>query len=524
MGEQRCDFGDARLRSSACLAVVTAGCGDDDDSATGSITVFAAASLTDAFTELGSAFEDANPGTTVELNFGASSALREQILAGAPADVFASANTSNMDQVVDAGAAADPEAFVSNQLQIATPAGNAAGITGLADFADADLLIGLCAEEVPCGQFGREALANAGVTPSIDTNAPDVRALLTQIESGDLDAGIVYRTDVLAAGDAVEGIEIPPDENVVASYPIAVLTAAGNPEVAEAFVAFVPLRAGSGDPRRLRVRRGLTARERRTDEPHAVGAGAAGGVAIAFVVVPFVALLQRAPWSDMVDLLGRPARRRRAAAVADHCLRRDRCSRWSSASRLAWVLTRITFPGRSFVRGPRDPADGAAAGRGRRRVALRLRSTRAASAARSMTPPGFLLPFSTWGVVAANTFVALPFLVLTVEAGLRSVDRRYEDAAATLGADNWTVFRRVTLPAIAPSLAAGAVLAWARALGEFGATVTFAGNLQGRTQTMPLAVYLALESDRDAAIALSLVLIAVSLAVLLPLRDRWLAA
>jgi molybdate transport system permease protein len=135
---------------------------------------------------------------------------------------------------------------------------------------------------------------------------------------------------------------------------------------------------------------------------------------------------------------------------------------------------------------------------------------------------GFLLPFSIWGVVAANTFVAMPFLVLTVESGLRAADARYEDAAATLGASRWMIFRRITVPHAGPSIIAGAVLCWARALGEFGATVTFAGNLQGRTQTMPLAVFLALESDRDAAIALSLVLIAVSLAVILPLRDRWL--
>ncbi len=127
-------------------------------------------------------------------------------------------------------------------------------------------------------------------------------------------------------------------------------------------------------------------------------------------------------------------------------------------------------------------------------------------------------------MIAANTFVALPFLVVTVEAGLRSADRRLEDAAATLGAGRWMVFRRVTLPMVAPSVAAGAILCWARALGEFGATVTFAGSLAGRTETMPLAVFLALQNDRDAAIALSLVLVAVSLAVLVPLRDRWLAA
>jgi molybdate transport system permease protein len=134
---------------------------------------------------------------------------------------------------------------------------------------------------------------------------------------------------------------------------------------------------------------------------------------------------------------------------------------------------------------------------------------------------GLLLPFSTWGVVIANTFVAMPFLVITVEGALRNLDQRYEGAAATLGAGRWTVLRRVTLPMIAPSLIAGLVLTWARAFGEFGATITFAGNLQGRTQTLPLAVFVALESDRDTAVVLSLMMVVVSLIVLLALRDRW---
>ncbi len=134
---------------------------------------------------------------------------------------------------------------------------------------------------------------------------------------------------------------------------------------------------------------------------------------------------------------------------------------------------------------------------------------------------GLLLPFSTSGVVLANTFVAMPFLVITVEGALRNLDHRYEGAASSLGAGQWTVLRRVTLPMIGPSLAAGLVLTWARALGEFGATITFAGNLQGRTQTLPLAVFVALESDRDVAVALSLVMVVVSLAVLLVLRERW---
>jgi molybdate transport system substrate-binding protein len=201
--------------------------------------VSAAASLTDAFAAVEVAFEEANPGTDVVLNLGSSSTLREQILEGAPADVFASANTSNMDQVVEAGEnAGELEIFVTNLLQIAVPAGNPAGITGLADFANEELVIGLCAEEVPCGEFGREALANAGVTPSIDTNEPDVRALLTKVEVGEVDAGIVYVTDVIST-EGVEGIEIPEEENVLAEYPITALSGAPNPGGATAFVEFV---------------------------------------------------------------------------------------------------------------------------------------------------------------------------------------------------------------------------------------------------------------------------------------------
>jgi molybdate transport system substrate-binding protein len=234
------------------LSVVVA-CGDDDtgDQASGaaasdgsgldgSVTVLAAASLTDAFDDVATAFEDANPGVSVERNYDGSSSLRDQILAGAPADVFASADASTMDAVAEGDAlAGEPATFATNQLAIAVPAGNQAGVEGLEDFGDDSLLIGLCDEEVPCGDLGREVLANAGVTPAPDTNEPDVRSLLDKVESGDLDAGIVYVTDVQAAGDRVEGIEIPADDNVVTEYPIVTLAASENPDVAEAFVAFV---------------------------------------------------------------------------------------------------------------------------------------------------------------------------------------------------------------------------------------------------------------------------------------------
>lgn len=242
--------------------------------------------------------------------------------------------------------------------------------------------------------------------------------------------------------------------------------------------------------------------------------------AVAYLLVPFVALAQRAPWSDMIDLLCRP--------VVTDALRLSVVTALAATALslvfgvpLAWVLARAEFPGRSLLRAlvllpmVLPPVVGGAA-------LLFAFGRRGLLGGPVYDASGFLLPFSTWGVIAANTFVALPFLVITVEAGLRSADPRYDEAAATLGADRWTVLRRVTMPSILPSLSAGAVLCWARALGEFGATVTFAGNLQGRTQTMPLAVFLELETDRDAAIALSLLLIAVSLAVLVPLRGRWL--
>lgn len=209
-------------------------------SLSGDLLVSAAASLTDAFAAVAAAFETVNPDVAVVLNLAGSSTLREQILEGAPADVFASANASNMEQLVAAGEVAGrPAVFATNELEIAVPPGNPAEITGLGDFARGELLIGLCGEGVPCGDFARQALAKAGVTPALDTNEPDVRALLTKIEAGELDAGITYVTDVAAAGGAVEGVDIPEDQNVVAAYPIAVLVNAPNPDAAAAFVDFV---------------------------------------------------------------------------------------------------------------------------------------------------------------------------------------------------------------------------------------------------------------------------------------------
>lgn len=224
----------------ATAALLLSACGGSASSTPNEILVSAASSLTEAFTEMETAFESVNPEIDVVLNIGGSSALREQVLAGAPADVFASANTANMDLVVDAGdVEGEPAIFAHNRLEIAVPVGNPGDVIGLADFARGELLIGLCAEAVPCGDYGRRVLQNADVTPSVDTEEPNVRALLTKIEVAELDAGIVYTTDVASADDGVDGIDIPDDHNIYADYPIAVLAEAPNAVGAADFVVFV---------------------------------------------------------------------------------------------------------------------------------------------------------------------------------------------------------------------------------------------------------------------------------------------
>ena len=256
--------------------------------------------------------------------------------------------------------------------------------------------------------------------------------------------------------------------------------------------------------------------------PVPIGAVALASVAALFFVLPLAGLVWKAPWASLGKELGNQA-------VRDALRLSLVCSLWATALSLvvgvplAWVLARAEFPGRRLLRALTTlpmvlpPVVGG--------VALLLAFGRRGLVGQWLEQWFDLrLTFTTAGAVLAETFVAMPFLVLTAEAGFRSADQRYEDAARTLGARPWTVFRRVTLPLVAPSLAAGAVLAWARALGEFGATITFAGNFPGTTQTTPLKVYVLLESRPSAAIALSLVLLAVSLAVLVGLRRRWLGA
>lgn len=211
----------------------------DGSAVQGTVTVFAAASLTGTFSQLAAEFERANPGATVVLNLGASSALAQQILSGAPADVFAAASPATMATVTDAGGAGEATVIAGNTLQIAVPPGNPGGVTGLADLARPELTIALCDEQVPCGAAAEQVFERAGLTSAPDTLEQDVKAALSKVQLGEVDAALVYVTDVLAAGARVEGIAFPEAGAVVNDYPLAVLTDAPHPTGAAAFRSYV---------------------------------------------------------------------------------------------------------------------------------------------------------------------------------------------------------------------------------------------------------------------------------------------
>jgi molybdate transport system substrate-binding protein len=225
----------------AVLGFLGGSCGSDDDpAASAGITVFAASSLTAAYTEIGDAFMTEYPDATVTFNFASSSDLVTQINEGAPADVYASADEANMTKLTDAGGnAGEPQVFTTNSLQIIVEAGNPKGITGVADLADPDIIYVTCAPEVPIGKYGAQVLTNAGVTVTPASLEENVKGIVTKVTLGEADAGIVYVTDVTAAGDQAEGVDIAADINVTATYPIVVTAEAPNADGGQAFVDFV---------------------------------------------------------------------------------------------------------------------------------------------------------------------------------------------------------------------------------------------------------------------------------------------
>lgn len=228
------------LALSGCSASGSSASGTGEDGPSGTVTVFAAASLTESFTTLGERFEKEHPGTEVTFNFGGSDTLAAGISGGAPADVFAAASTGTMKLVTDEGhTAGSPSTFVRNRLEIATLPGNPHGIGSLKDLTAPGLKVVLCDSTVPCGSAARTALTAAGVELTPVSYEQDVRSALTKVELKEADAAVVYRTDVRAAGDKVEGVEFPESAEAVNDYPIARLESAPNPTAAKAFVALV---------------------------------------------------------------------------------------------------------------------------------------------------------------------------------------------------------------------------------------------------------------------------------------------
>ena len=259
---------------------------------------------------------------------------------------------------------------------------------------------------------------------------------------------------------------------------------------------------------------------RRAGVPYPLLAPAAIGTA--FLLLPLVGLLVRAPWRNLPGLISRPEVRTALRLSLETATAATTIAILLGVP-IAWVLARLQFRGRNVLRAlitvplVLPPVAGG--------IALLLAyGRRGVVGGWLLKDFGISLPFTTAAVVIAETFVAMPFLIVSVEGALRGLDVRYDQAAASLGASRWFTFRHVTLPMLVPGIAAGAVLCWARALGEFGATITFAGSYPGTTETMPVRIYLDLQSDPDAAIALSLVLLAVSVAILAGLRERWLRA
>jgi len=237
-----------RTVAALMVAFAVSSCSNDTSTApakqapgdvSGEVTVFAASSLTESFGEIAAAFEKEHPRAKVTVNFGASSALVKQVQDGAPVDLVATADTADLQKLIDAKLVGDSTIFAKNQLEIIVPPDNPAGIATLADLAEPDVKVALCAEQVPCGKFAKQTLATAGLNVTPVTLEENVKGVVTKVTLGEVDAGIVYLTDVLAAGTKAVGIAIPTDQNAVASYPVAVATAAPNKTAANAFAAFV---------------------------------------------------------------------------------------------------------------------------------------------------------------------------------------------------------------------------------------------------------------------------------------------
>ena len=447
---------------------------------------------------------------------------------GAPADVLATASTKTMQTAQQAGRIqGEPITYATNKLQIAVQPGNPKQVTGLPSLVGPQVTESVCAPAVPCGAATEAAERAAGVTLDPVSEEQDVRSVLQRVTTGNVDAGLVYVTDVQSANGQVQGIDFPQAtaQGAAQNYLIGAVTGSQNADLGQ---LLDPVRHRTPGRRRAhpgRVHAEVTGARTRTG---AVGhAGQAlpwpvwvpAVVGFGLIAVPVAGLVLRADWPRLGTLITSAAALDALRLSLETALIVDRCCAWCSGGPLALVLARSDLPGlsvwRSIVLLPLvlPPVVGG--------LTLLFLLGRTGPVGQLLdTWFGITVPFSTAAVVIAQTFVAMPFLVVSLEGALRTAGDRYESVAATLGASPLTTLRRVTLPVVLPGLISGAVLAFARALGEFGATVAFAGSLQGTTRTLPLLIYLDSQDDLDSAVALSLLLVVVAVLVIVATRTR----
>ena len=500
------------------------------------LTVFAAASLRQSFERLGERYAVAAPGVRITFAFDASSAHRARIEQGARADVFASADVANPQALADGGlAAGPPQAFAGNALALVTPADDRGRIATPADLARPGVRIVAAGERVPITGYATELVTRLAALPgyppdyaakvaaNVVTREDDVAAVVAKLELGEGDAGFVYATDVRRM-PALRVVPIPPEAQVAARY-------AADPAQGRAAAdgrAGIPrldaCRRCAGHPARVRLhgRTGAVTGRARTLHGPAVRASAgwlgapAAILLVLFLALPVAALLARALLSGSVlRTLGE-------RAIVDALLLSLATSGATLViavllgTPLAFALARRRFRGSRLVETLVDlpiVLPPSVAG-----LALLLAFGRRGVAGEPLAALGVELPFTTLAVIVAQVFVATPLYVRSARAGFATVDRDLEDAARVDGAGEWQAFRHISAPLAAPALAAGLVLTWARALGEFGATILFAGNLEGRTQTLPLLVYSEFQDSLDASVAAATVLVVAALGVLVAVR------
>ena len=475
----------------------------------------AAASLKAAFTEYGKQFS----GADVRFSFAGSDELAAQIEQGVKPDVYAAANTKLPDELYSKGLVEKPTVFAGNELVLAVPA-DSDKVDSLEDLTKDGVTIAIGQEDVPVGSYTRTVLdklpakQSEAILANVRSEEPDVAGITGKLTQGAVDAGFLYASDVAATDGELKAIELPDDLQPEVAYGAAVVKGAKQPELAQA----VHRRAARRSRRAGAEGRGLPAAARRSEARRAGSAAllvAALTVALLFLTLPIVAIFVDTSPAELVASLGEEG--------ALEALRLSLvCSAVAVAiivvvgTPAAYLLATRRFRGRAalvtlvelpLVLPPAVAGIGLLAALGPNGVLGGL-----------IEDAGIQLVLTTAGVILALTFVAAPFYLRQAQAGFEALDRTWLDASRTLGAGEARTFLRVAIPAAGPSLVSGLALAWGRALGEFGATLMFAGSFRGITQTVPLAIYERFSTDFTSALALSAVLVAVSGALLLSVK------